>query len=202
VTAARVRVRLPAVPSALRVHALDGARPAAPAPGGRTAALLELKHRAERDAAERQAAERAALAVERALGQLPALVDARLAEVARHVTELALAVAGEVLGAGLAQGLLDPAAAVARCLAEAVQMPGETRLTIRLSAEDLPLVLAALEHDPRLRERTRGAHIVPDRALARGAVELDTGAGRLRYEPREVFQRMAAAVRKDLAGAP
>ena len=198
-TGARVRVKLQAAPQALRVHRLGSGAGTAPAPASRTAALLELKKRAELEVRERQAAERAIQAIEHAVTRLTVLVAARLDELARHTTELALAVAGEVLGAGLEQGLLDPAAAVRRCLDEAVQSPGESRLTIRLCAEDLPLVLAAMEHDPRLRDRTRGAQIVADRAVARGAVELDTGAGRLHYEPREVFQRIAAAVRKDLA---
>jgi flagellar biosynthesis/type III secretory pathway protein FliH len=74
---------------------------------------------------------------------------------------------------------------------------GRTELSIRLHPDDLTAVLDRLAAQPELRAAVAGARIEPDSALPRGAVVAESGAGRLRHEPREVFERIAAAVRRE-----
>lgn len=173
--------------------------PGSPA-AGRTRWLVQLGAESRRREAESAALCAAAQAIGRAAQAVPATVAARLDEVAALAVELGLAVAREIVGAAVQQGLVDPTATVARCLREAVHGVDAAALTVHLHPEDLGPVLDRLEREPALRELAAAARFAADPSLARGAVRAETGAGRMRYDPREAFERVAAAVRSAAAG--
>jgi flagellar biosynthesis/type III secretory pathway protein FliH len=171
-----------------------------PSPTPPVARLLELKER-ER-AAVRTAGELGAClaALQRAVGALPSQVEARLAEVAAMATELGLALAREVVGAAVEQGLCDPRRAVERCLREAV--PGSTGATVRVCAApaDLAILRARIAETPELSEQTADAEFAADPALPRGAVRIETGAGRAQWDPQDTVERLCRALREELGG--
>jgi flagellar biosynthesis/type III secretory pathway protein FliH len=174
------------------------------APGGGQPAtvqwLVQLGEvRAQRDA-ESRALLATAQAVQRALQAVNATVVARLDEIASTVVDLGLAVAREIIGDALERGAVDPTAVVVHCLRDCVHGPEGADLVIHLHPDDLGPVMSRLAAMPELRDQVAAGRIVPDAALARGSVRAETTAGRLRYDPREVFERMADAVRSAAAG--
>ena len=69
-------------------------------------------------------------------------------------------------------------------------------LVVHLHPEDLALVLDRLAREPGLQEQVAAAKFVADPALGRGAVRAETDAGRLRYDPQQALERVAAEVRR------
>jgi flagellar biosynthesis/type III secretory pathway protein FliH len=177
-----------------------------PAPGQaatdpRAAWLLGLPDVAAREA-RREAELAATLAALRAeLARVPAQIEANLAQAAGLATEIGLAVAEEVLCAALDRGTIDLTPTVRRCLEEATVGLTDAQIELRLHPEDLSHVMAELGRDPALREQIARARFIPDLSMPRAAVRIDTGAGRLRYDQREVLARIAREVRAAVAGA-
>jgi flagellar biosynthesis/type III secretory pathway protein FliH len=162
--------------------------------------LLSLAEREQQAAAERAAVLAAAKSIEATLRQLPGTVDARLDQVAALAVELGLAIAREVIGATLDAGRYDPTPTVVRCLRDCVHGSDRADLSIRLHPDDLAAVLDRLAAQPELRAAVADARIEADPGLARGAVVAESGAGRLRHDPREVFERVSAAIRREGGG--
>lgn len=175
--------------------------PSKPVPGTEAAAkvqwLIGLGDAQRRRDSEHKALLTIAQSVERTLINMPGNVNTRLDAVAGMVVELGLAVAREIVGDALEQGLVDPTPTVARCLREAVHGSDQGDLKIHLHPEDLGLVLDRLQQQPDLRQRLAAAEVVADAGVARGAVRAETGAGRLRWDPREVLQRISQEIRRE-----
>ncbi len=70
---------------------------------------------------------------------------------------------------------------------------------MHLHPEDLAPVLTRLSQMPELKAQLAACRLLPDPALARGAVRAETATGRLRYDPAEVFERIASTVRSAAA---
>jgi flagellar biosynthesis/type III secretory pathway protein FliH len=192
----RLRIRLPSAPSRLRLHSAP-----ASGPGSRGAVeLQQLQARAAAHEASRAAVQALVAQMRDATGQLAAVVQGRLDEIGAQAAEFGLAVAREVIGAALGAGTSELAPVVGRCLRQCAREGERAVLVVRLSPSDLGPVLSALEAEPSLRESSQHARFVADPAIARGSVQVETGAGRLSYDPREVFERIAAAVRQELHG--
>lgn len=180
---------------ALRLHAQ---RPAAGSPAAeRVAMLLDLGEQHARREAEAATVQKCIAALQTAIADLPREVSARLDEVAGIAVELGLAVAREVAGAALDKGLVDPTPTVRRCLRDCVHGSTEGRLVVRLNPDDLDLVQKSLGADDR--EGFEGElRFAADRAVPRGGVRAETDAGRLKYDPRDVLERIAAEVRREV----
>ena len=179
----------------LRPHGVIGAR-TDPDQAGQW--LFDLRGRAELEA-QRHAAFQACLeGIDRAVDAMAATVSRRMDEVGAQATELGLALASEVLGVALEQGLADPTPTVIRCLRESAAEA--TDVEVFLSADDLGPVLERLDSHPELRERVARVRFCADPELDRGAVRMETAFGRLVYDPAEVLQRICDEVRRELAG--
>jgi flagellar biosynthesis/type III secretory pathway protein FliH len=180
-------------PRAVRVLALSAhVMPAPPA-----ARLLELRDAAADEDALREAVAACCAATERALGELRATVEARLHAVASMSAELGLAVAQEIVGAAIAQGTFDIAAAVRRCLQEATVANDRAVLRVRLAPQDYARARAAFAaHD------LASAQFAADPSLAPGTARVETDAGAWTYDPAEVLRRMSDEVRKELRACP
>ena len=111
-------------------------------------------------------------------------------------TELGLAIAREVVGVAVEEGLLDPSETVLRCLRQIVQGGTESGLRIELSPEDLNSVIANLEASPELKDVVRDVEFVANPALDRACVEISTRRGRMVYDPSEVLDRICDEIRK------
>lgn len=182
----------------LRLLAQQRGADAAAAP--RVAWLLSLQEQQQRRAAEAQALQGLAQAVQRALQGAQAELQVRLDQLAGTVVELGLALAREIVGQAAGSGLVDPTPVVLHCLRDCVHGPDRTDLRIHLHPDDLGMVLDRLARMPDVAAALAAADLLPDPALARGAVRAETGAGRLRYDLQETFERVAAAVRSVAAG--
>ena len=158
--------------------------------------LLSLAERAERQAAERQALQTTLTAIQRSLAAVPGAVHGRLEQIAQLAVELGLHVAREIVGHALDHGLVDPTPTVLRCLQDCVHGSDRGDLVVHLHPEDLALVLDRLARQPELQDQIAAAKFVSDPALGRGAVRAETGAGRLRYDPQQALERVAAEVRR------
>jgi len=191
------RIQLPAPIVGIRLHS---PRPdAAGRPAPESTWLLSLGER-ERQRAAAAAALRGLIEVaQQAVRQLPQAVAARLDEVAALAVALGLAVAREVVGAALDRGAVDPTPTVARCLRDCVHGSSRADLVVRLHPADLELVRAGLAALPGADDEAAAARFVADPALGRGAVRAETETGRLRYDPREVLERIAAEVRREVS---
>ena len=185
-----VRLPLRASPSAVRVLAVAKRGEQAAS----TSRLLELRDAAVEQRAVRQAVEACQASVERSLGELKHAVDERLEAVAAMITELGIAVAGEIIGATLARGTFDALPVVRRCLQQAVDSGDRGQITVRLSPADHARVETGLA-DP----GTPRANFVVDAALAPGSVRVETDIGAIAYDPLEVFRRLSDELRKELA---
>jgi flagellar biosynthesis/type III secretory pathway protein FliH len=178
----------------LRLHR----KPAADVPAAPAARwLLELGQREQQRRTDAAALLACGRAVQQALLGLPAQVNERLDGLAAQVVELGLAVARELLGQALDQGRADPTPVVVRCLRDCVHGAERGDLVVRLHPADLALVQQGLQAAPEVQEAAAAARFVGDASVPRGGVRAETGAGRLRYAPLEVFERMAAAIRRE-----
>lgn len=190
----RVALSQPMVGLRLHRRPPPGAPPSAPVRW-----LLELGQREQQRSADAAALAACCRAVQQAVGGLPAQVGDRLDALAGQVVELGLAVARELVGAALDRGLGDPTPVVARCLRDCVHGAERGDLVVRLHPADLELVQRGLATRPEIAAAAEAARFVGDPSVPRAGVRAETGAGRLRYEPREVFERMAAAIRREAA---
>ncbi|MBL8722680.1 MAG: hypothetical protein JNK49_01470 [Planctomycetes bacterium] len=191
---APVRIAVPQPIRGLRLHR-RAATTAPEAPAVRW--LLELGQRERQRAADAAALAACGRAVQQALHSLPAQVNERLDGLAAQVVELGLAVARELLGQAIDRGLADPTKVVARCLRDCVHGAERGDLVVRLHPADLALVQHGLAAELEVQEAAAAARFVADASVPRGGVRAETGAGRLRYAPLEVFERMAAAIRRE-----
>lgn len=186
-----------------RAEAITAIRllPRHPRPGSAQAAdvrtLLDLGERERRRAAEGELVAGLVASAERALAELPPLVGQRLDGIATLTVELAMQVAREIVGAALDQGRFDPTPVVARCLRDCVHGASPSDLVVRLHPDDLELVRQRLQQARELEEEVAAARFVADPTLARGAVRAETETGRLRYDPREALERVAAEIRRE-----
>lgn len=183
---------------AVRVHRMGNAEA-----GGQTAHqvqwLLDLQAKAEAERDAQHATMQCIGAIVGAVKPLPDLVAQRLDEIGAMVTEMALAVAREVVGEALDRGLVDPTETVQRCLRECVVGSEAGPLRIQLSPADLGPVMEQIDRDPEHRQRLGAVEFVADEGLQRGEVVARTGAGTLHYDPSEVFERLCDAVREEVA---
>jgi flagellar biosynthesis/type III secretory pathway protein FliH len=161
------------------------------------ASLLDLKQREQQRQASVQAAIDLAKAAQRTIANVPAEVQQRLEQVAGLAVELGLALARELVGAALDQGKVDPTETVVRCLRDCVHGSDRSDLVVKLHPQDLGPVQQALQSRPEVQEETALARFVADPTVPRGGVRAETGAGRLRYDPREVLERISAEVRRE-----
>ena len=163
--------------------------------------LVQLGEERQRREAEKQSVSQAAQSIQQGVAGLAKVVNERLDQVAALAVELGLQLARELVGDALDKGLVDPTPTVVRCLRDAVQGSTDSSLKVYLHPDDLGIVLARLAEIPDLASLVTATDFQPDRALQRGAVRAETGSGRLRYDPQEVFARMAEAVRNVAAEA-
>ena len=161
--------------------------------------LVELGERRKQRELEMQAITLAARSMQQTVQDLTDAVHGRLDKVAALAVELGLQIAREIVGNALEQGLFDPTPTVVRCLRDAVRGADGGDLSVYLNPEDLGAVLDRLAGEPGLREVIAATSFLPDASLQRGAVRADTNSGCLRYDPEQVFERMASAVRSAAA---
>lgn len=174
--------------------------PAESAEGQRVRWLLQLGDAQRRREAEQKALQATAQAVQKTLLSLQSSVNGRLDLVAQQVVELGLALAREIVGDALDRGLVDPTPTVVRCLRDCVHGADPKDLIVYLHPDDLAPVQDRIRRMPAVQLEFGLARFVADPSLARGAVRAETGAGRLRYDPQQVFARLADAVRSSVAG--
>lgn len=161
------------------------------------ASLVDLGEREARRVAETRLVERLVQNAQRAVDELPQQVAARLEEVAALAVELGLGIAREIVGAALDKGCVDPTPTVVRCLRDCVHGASPTDLVVRLHPDDLQPVQQRLPGFPEVQEEVAAARFVADPSVPRGGVRAETGAGRLRYDPREILERVADEVRRE-----
>jgi flagellar biosynthesis/type III secretory pathway protein FliH len=187
--------RAPCAVRPLAVPSCDAAVPAAVRRllGLRDAAATQGAH----DAAVRAAVQGCAMALTTALAQTKTAIEQRLDQVSALATELGLAVAREVVGDALARGHVDPGPILRRCLERATLAGERAELRVAVAPADHALLTAqfAAAGDAQL----VGVHLLADATLPRGVVKVDSGAGSLSYDPREVLERVCAELRKELA---
>lgn len=167
---------------------------------GKVKWLVSLGEQKARRDAEIKALQATAQAVQRALQQSQATVAQRAEELAALVVELGLAVAREIVGEAIERGATDPTPTVVHCIRDCVHGANDDDLVVRLHPDDMALVTQRLAAMPDLAEATSKAKFVADATLGRGEVRASTEAGKLRYDPRETFERVAAAVRNAAQG--
>jgi len=187
-----VRVTMSRRVRALRLHTAQDERSAGER---RRQQLSGLAQKAQQDAAAREALVACVGNIERQLASIPGLVTGNLEEVSDLATEIGLAVAREVVGSALEQGLVDTTAVVRRCLDHAVGGPGVSQLRVRLSPDDLSTVVQSLDEHADIRARMQQVEFLPDPSLAHGRVRVETDAGRLAYDPEEVLARISQELR-------
>lgn len=161
--------------------------------------LVQLGEARARREAESKSLQSVVQGMQRTLQQVNTTVVQRLDAIAETVVELGLAVAREIVGEAIDKGLLDPTPTVVHCLRDCVHGSSGGDLVVHLHPDDLAPVLTRLSQMPELRAQLAACRMVPDPALARGAVRAETATGRLRYDPAEVFDRVAATVRSAAA---
>ena len=192
------RISLPRRIRALRLHRVPTTDAVPVATRG--AELFGLRQKAEQDAADREALLSCLQNIEDSLANIPGLVEQNLQQVAALVTELGLTVAREVVGAAVDQGLVDTTAIVIRCLEQVVNGADAGSMRIQLSPDDLSTVFDRLTQRPDVRELIGQIEFVPNQALPRGHVQVETGSGRLLYDPHEVLSRISDEIRKEAQG--
>ncbi|HEB53944.1 MAG TPA: hypothetical protein ENI87_11885, partial [bacterium] len=179
----------------LRLHTRRG-------PGGvplspRARALLDLEAQNLKRAADQQVVRDLFAEMRQQTAAMPELLNGRLDEVAGIAVELGLSIAREIVGAALDKGIVDPTPTVATCLRDCVHGSDGGDLVVRLHPEDLENVLNTLATMPELEGDIDRARFVADQSVPRGGVRAETGAGRLRYDPGEVLQRICDEVRRE-----
>ncbi|MFT4843619.1 MAG: flagellar biosynthesis/type III secretory pathway protein FliH [Planctomycetota bacterium] len=179
----------------LRLHNRRG-------PGGvpeepRARQLLDLESQGMRREADDQVMRDLLAEARNQIAALPGVVNDRLEEIAGITVELGLAIAREIVGEALDQGKVDPTATVARCLADCLHGADRGDLVIKLHPEDMANVQTRISQMTELGEELASATFVADATVPTGGVRAETGAGRLRYDPREVLERICAEVRRE-----
>ncbi len=170
-----------------------------PSANPRAVWLLRLRERAVEEARGRAELSATLTNLQHTLATLPQIVQQNLQDVAGLAAEIGLRVAEEVVGEALERGLVDPTPTVKRCLEEATMGLADPELEVRLHPEDLSLVVTELDRDPAMRQCVERTHFTPDGSMPRAAVRVDTSAGHLVYDHREVLARMSEEVRKAVA---
>ncbi len=184
----------------LGVRTLSRSLLADEATAGKVKWLVSLGEQKNRRDAELKAMQGIAQAVLRATQQSHAMVAQRAEELSALVVELGLAVAREIVGDALDRGATDPTEAVVHCLRDCVHGANDSDLVVKLHPEDHALVSRQLAAMPDLADAVAKSKFVADASLGRGEVRASTEAGKLRYDPRETFERVAAAVRNAAHG--
>ena len=179
----------------LLLHRRSGPGGAQVAPGAQR--LLDLEERNRAREAELDAMKATLDEARKQLQALPETVGARLDEVAAVAVELGLSIARELVGRALDEHFVDPTPAVIRCLRDSVRGADSADLVVKLNPHDLATVKTNLEHHPELAHRAGDAQFVADAGVPAGGVRAETGAGRLRYDPREVLDRICEEVRRE-----
>ena len=163
---------------------------------GKVKWLVSLGEQKTRREAELKALQATAQAVQRAMQQSQVSVTQRTDELAALVVELGLS----IVGAALDRGDCDPTPTVVHCLRDCVHGSDEDDLVVKLHPDDLALVSERLRAMPDLADAVAKSKFVADATLGRGEVRASTDAGKLRYDPRETFERVASAVRNAAQG--
>ncbi len=193
----QVTTRLPVATPIVGVRLLPRHPSAGSPQAGAVATLLDLGQREARRIAEGKLVERLVANAQRLVDELPAQVGTRLDEIAALAVELGLGIAREIVGAALDKGFVDPTPAVVRCLRDCVHGASSTDLVVRLHPDDLLLVQERLQVVREVQDEVAAARFVADPSIPRGGVRAETGAGRLRYDPREALERVADEVRRE-----
>ena len=159
--------------------------------------LFDLSALGERRESDRMVALQCLEAIREALAQTATQVEENLTSIASLAIELGLALAREIVGDAIDRELLNPAAIVLRTLESVTLSPGDASLSIFLSSTDFSTVVAELQRLPEFAEFAGQTEFVIDPNLGQGAVRIETGAGRLRYEPQEVLTILCEEVRRE-----
>lgn len=181
---------------ALRLHAV-AAGSAAPA-AERATWLLSLRDQQKQRRADAAALHALVASITDALEATPAMVGERLDGIASIAVELGLGVAREIVGNALERGHVDPSATVARCLRECLHGNSGTEMSVHLHPQDMEIVQQSLANVPDLREQMDGVRFAADPRAGRGTVRVETEAGKLKYDPRDVLDRISEAVRREV----
>ena len=179
----------------LRLHNRRGPGGVPESPKARQ--LLDLESQNMRREADAQVLRDLLAEARNQVAAIPGAVQARLEEIAGITVELGLAIAREIVGEALDQGMVDPTPTVARCLADCVHGSDRGDLVVKLNPEDVANVQTRLAQMPELGEEVAAARFVADPTVPTGGVRAETGAGRLRYDPREVLERICDEVRRE-----
>ena len=103
-----------------------------------------------------------------------------------------------ILGDALDSGAVDVTATVARCLRDCTHGSGATELSVHLHPDDLEIAQQKIAEFDELADRLTATRFVADARAARGVVRIETEAGRLKYDPRDVLQRISESVRRQV----
>ena len=180
----------------LRARSTAASGPASP--GDSSEWIFRMRDHLRREVERREAFQTCLEGIDRAVDSIASTVNGRLDDVAALVTELGIALAREVLGTAIEKGLADPTATVVRCLRDAVGA-ADSATEVFLAPDDRRAVLDRLQAQPDLQKHVDRARFTADPDLERGAVRIETEAGRLLYEPREVLQRISDEVRREMS---
>jgi len=159
--------------------------------------LLDLEARNLKREADEQVIRDLLAESQSQVDKVPEVINNRLDEIAGISVELGLAIAREIVGAAIDDGKMDPTPIVARCLRDCVHGSDRGDLVIRLNPEDLAGVKTRLAEMTELDEEIAAARFEADATVPSGGVRAETGAGRLRYNPREVLERICDEVRRE-----
>lgn len=179
----------------LRLHTRRGPGGVPEAPRARQ--LLDLESQNLRRQADEKVLRDLLSEARNQVAAMPGILTTRLDEIAGITVELGLAIAREIVGAALDQGMVDPTPTVARCLADCVHGSDRGDLVIKLNPGDMASVQTRIAQMPDLGEELAKTHFVADRSVPTGGVRAETGAGRLHYDPREVLERICEQVRRE-----
>jgi flagellar biosynthesis/type III secretory pathway protein FliH len=166
------------------------------------ARLTGLKEKEASEDASRAAVVEAARSIQQAIAGIHADVATNLQSVAALSVEIGLAIAKEVVGDVVAEGLIDPSQVVLRCLRMVVRGSQTADVRIELNPEDLNLVVSHLGSDSDLVSEVGQMEFVANPALGRSCVKVSTDSGCLVYDPEEVLARICDEVRKETVGDP
>ena len=193
-----MKLRIPVTENIARLRLHNGTPSPATTDGQRAIWLLSLRDQQKKRAADSAALHALVAAVSDTLDALPAMVGQRLDGVAETAVELGLAVAREILGDALDSGAVDVTATVARCLRDCTHGSGATELSVHLHPDDLEIAQQKIAEFDELVDRLSATRFVADARAARGVVRIETEAGRLKYDPRDVLQRISESVRRQV----
>ena len=179
----------------LRLHRRSGPGGVPESPGAKR--LLDLEEHNRKREAELDAMRAALGEARRQLQALPVAVNARLDEVAAVAVELGLSVARELVGKALDEHFVDPTPTVVRCLRDSVQGTNAPDLVVKMNPADVATVKTRLAQEPDLAQEAAEVALVADPKVPPGGVRAETDAGGLRYDPREVLERICDEIRRE-----